>query len=335
MVECLHEPAVAPADPDIIGIGVAWSFLTTAALTFLTCLIVMIIRLCRKNEQPGGFWPTTLRAVLISLYDQQLVTGMAIQIVCLAKLHFMIQYHLIAIWMLGGITTMAQFAALIVCFRDLSQNKYLSWLRQLAMFINCALNCVLGAFVASCFGKDLDRRLPVSCSLFPDGPTHKSVKPVRETARYPYVVAALVIVILAQVLLLSFAVRALNTAKSDPTPDDTRRRRRHIVYRWVGVVVALLLFIALALILRFTTAAFGRITDVSLEDHGSSEREWSFGQIIPMVLLVFPFITLIETWLEYCTSDDQTINGQVDSMELDEVVARYHQIPKPSQEALV
>ncbi|KAF1987050.1 hypothetical protein K402DRAFT_376349 [Aulographum hederae CBS 113979] len=256
MANCTYVPDEAAADPDIAGIGVVLSFYITAGITFLLRISVLVAKYLSHEDCK---WIQVTRPVLVSLYDQQLVTGIAIQWLALFMLHKTIPYHLFTVWLLAGISTMTQFAVFFEDFKDLGKEWFLRSLRKSAMILNCATNLVLAGFVACCFARRREGRR--NCNI----------------TDHPFF----------------FAVPAI-----------------------------LVLFLFANLTKR--NAAFNNIPDVALEENGSSEREWSFGQLLPLLLLIFPFISFLEAWRELKGDDNQHGAPVTDSNESEPLQSHPH-----------
>jgi len=124
-------------------------------------------------QRPGSsrnLNPSKIRRKLINGYsDQQIIVGIGIQSVGLAKSDVLVPYHFFIIWMLSLLSMATHNATLLTLVRDFQRDKVLRWLRQFLMFVNLALSCVYGAFVLQSKAKGLPNTLPIACSWTFDG----------------------------------------------------------------------------------------------------------------------------------------------------------------------
>ena len=103
------------------------------------------------------------RKILNGLSDQQVVEGIAVQIVGLARAESMVPYHFFIIWMLALLSTATNFAALLALVQDFKRDWVLRWVRQFFMFVNLALSVVFGIFVLEANTESLSPTLPIAC----------------------------------------------------------------------------------------------------------------------------------------------------------------------------
>ncbi len=108
--------------------------------------------------------PSVIRRKLLSSYsDQQLLQGVGIQCVGLAKADTLVPYHFFIIWMLSLLSMATHNASLLTLVHDFRRDWVLRWLRQILMFVNLALSCISGIFVLESKAKGLPDTLPIGC----------------------------------------------------------------------------------------------------------------------------------------------------------------------------
>jgi len=71
-----------------------------------------------------------IRKTTPSLSDQQVITGIGIQSVGLAKMKTMVPYHFFIIWMLSLLSTATHIGTLLALVNDFKRDWVLRWLRQ-------------------------------------------------------------------------------------------------------------------------------------------------------------------------------------------------------------
>jgi hypothetical protein len=228
---------------------------------------VIILHIRRKNEAK------IFRKLLLSFSDQQIITGIGIQSVGLAKMQTMIPYHFFIIWMLSLLSTATHLSTLLALANDFKRDWILRWLRQFLMFVNLVLSCVFGIFVLLAVMKDLEPTLPIACVW--QLPSHSAA------ANAGVSVAGTIAVIVGNCLVFALGVWYLHSKNQ----------------KWIkGLQVAGLLFLVAiaagsAIRVILLSQAFGK-PSVLLENGG--EKDWSFGQLLPMLLLLLPLISAVE-----------------------------------------
>lgn len=108
--------------------------------------------------------PSIIRRKLLNGYsDQQIMVGIGLQSVGLAKSNSLVPYHFFLIWMLALLSMATHNAALLALVQDFKRDWVLRWMRQLLMFVNLALSCVYGIYVLQSKVKGLPNTLPIGC----------------------------------------------------------------------------------------------------------------------------------------------------------------------------
>ncbi|KAK5651979.1 hypothetical protein OQA88_11522 [Cercophora sp. LCS_1] len=263
---CSIIPPAAPSDAGIAGAGVLLSSTITSFLTlFLSASLLLT---------PGSLSSSLIRRRLISGYsDQQILIGIGIQSVGLVKASTLIPYHFFLIWMLSLLATATHNTTLLTLVADFKRDWVLRWLRQFLMFVNLVLGCTYGAFVLLSKIRGLPGTLPIACAWEWDG--QSEVLPMD----FVGTVAAMV----GNGVVFAAATWYLHG-----------RGERRKWYRWVQVGgLVLMLGVAIGATTRafLLSQAFGK-PDVVLSDEG--ERVWSFGQLLGLLMLLLPVVTVIE-----------------------------------------
>jgi len=236
-------------------------------VSVLLSAVIILHELRRKNEAK------IFRKLLLSFSDQQIITGIGIQSVGLAKMQTMIPYHFFIIWMLSLLSTATHLSTLLALASDFKRDWILRWLRQFLMFVNLVLSCVFGIFVLLAVMKDLEPTLPIACVW--QLPSHSAA------ANAGVSVAGTIAVIVGNCLVFALGVWYLHSKNQ----------------KWIkGLQVAGLLFLVAiaagsAIRVILLSQAFGK-PSVLLENGG--EKDWSFGQLLPMLLLLLPLISAVE-----------------------------------------
>ena len=107
---------------------------------------------------------SVIRRKLLSGYsDQQIMVGIGLQSIGLAKSNSLVPYHFFLIWMLALLSMATHNAALLALVKDFKRDWVLRWMRQFLMFVSLALSCVYGIYVLQSKVKGLPNTLPIGC----------------------------------------------------------------------------------------------------------------------------------------------------------------------------
>ena len=145
------------------------------------------------------------------------------------------------------------------------------------MAVNMGLGIVSGVIVLQTVLKDMQPRLPIACVWEVQS---KGSAPANAALS----IAGTIAVIAGQVVTFSFATWYLHN-RSHP--------------KWLKTVQVLGLFVCIAMGVGATvrvvleSQAFGHPPQ-ALNLQGSPEGSWSFGQLLPLLLLVLPLVSTIE-----------------------------------------
>ncbi|KAJ9650958.1 hypothetical protein H2198_009752 [Neophaeococcomyces mojaviensis] len=273
-LDCAVAPASTPSDAGVAGAGILLAFIITAALALLLSGYIILSELRSSTSSHA-----ISRKLLSGLSDQQIVEGISIQAIGLVRINSMVPYHFFIIWMLSLLSTATNFAALLALVKDYKRDWVLRWLRQAAMFVNLSLTVVFGVFVLEVNMKNLSDTLPIGCVWDAD---HAKTEE-NAGSNHALSVAGTIAVISASAIVFVLGTWYLHL-------------RKQLWGRFVRVLsLALLFAIAVAAAVRVVliSQAFGT-PSVRLADQG--ETEWSFGQLLAMVLLVLPFVSALEIY---------------------------------------
>lgn len=215
------------------------------------------------------------RKILSGLSDQQIVEGIAIQVIGLARINSMIPYHFFIIWMLSLLSTATNFATLLALVQDFKRDWVLRWLRQFAMFVNLVLTIVFGVFVLETNLKKMAPTLPMACvwqehAQDSDAQSNSTLSVIGTIA---VIAASCIIFILGSWYL------------------HLRKQIWGGTVRIISLVVLMAMAIGAAVRVIIISQAFNK-APVNLSDTG--ERVWSFGQLLTMLLLILPFVSALE-----------------------------------------
>ena len=218
--------------------------------------------------------PSTLRRKLLNAYsDQQIMTGVGIQSIGLAKINDMVPYHFFIVWMLSLLSMAVHNATLLALVHDFRRDWVLRWLRQFLMFVNLVLSCVYGIFILKVVQNDLAPTLPIACVWVNDsnGPA--------SNAGISFV--GTIVVIAGNCVVFALATWYLHS----------RNQRFYKAIQLVGWVLMAAAAAGAAVRVVLLSQAFGN-PSVNLSDKG--ERNWSFGALLSLLLLLLPLVSVIE-----------------------------------------
>ncbi|KAI5864315.1 hypothetical protein GGS23DRAFT_493781 [Durotheca rogersii] len=285
---CTIAPEAVPSDAGVAGIGVLLSFIVTAAISLLisASLVFQEVRYTRNRasaspSSSSTLKPSTLRRKLLNAYsDQQILTGIGIQSVGLAKTSTMSQYHFFLVWMLSLLSMAVHNATLLALARDFRRDWVLRWMRQALMLANLVLSSVYGAFVLQAVRRGLSNAtLPVACAWRGD-----TVVPPGgnggDNVGLSYF--GTIAVITGNIVVFALATWYLHS----------RARRLYAVFRVVGLLLMLASAVGATARVVLLADAFSDATPIPLADPG--ERDWSFGQLLSVGMLLLPLVSAVE-----------------------------------------
>jgi len=241
----------------------------TAGIALLLSAWIIFFELIRRSEAKIA------RKLLLSFSDQQIITGIGLQSVGLAKMETMIPYHFFLIWMLSSISTATHSAALLALYHDFKRDWVLRWLREFLMFVNLALSCVSGVFVLKDITKQISPTLAIACVW-----QETATTPRNDMTRS---LAGTIAVIVGQCVVYAMAVWYLHS----------KSQRWLQITRAVSFVVLTAIGVGATVRVISLSQAFGK-PSVPLSDNG--EKDWSFGQLLGLLLLLLPLMSAIEIY---------------------------------------
>ncbi|CZR58485.1 uncharacterized protein PAC_08377 [Phialocephala subalpina] len=264
---CSDVPTETATDAGVAGAGVLLSFIITAGISLLFSAIIIFHEMRLQKEAK------VIRKLLLSLSDQQVITGIGIQCVGLAKMKSMVSYHFFIIWMLSLLSTATHISTLFALVNDFKRDWVLRWLRQFFMFVNLVLSCTSGIFVLMQVMKNLQPTLPIACVWEVESrgaPSNAGIS-----------IAGTIAVIAGQCIFFALGIWYLHINNA----------------RWIKLVqlLGLLSLVAIgtaaAVRVILVSQAFGS-PSVPLSDEG--EKAWNFGQLLTLLLLILPLISAVE-----------------------------------------
>jgi hypothetical protein len=211
------------------------------------------------------------RKLLLSFSDQQIMTGIGIQSVGLAKLSTIVPYHFFIIWMLSLLSTATHLSTLLALVKDFQRDWVLRWLRRFLMLVNLVLSCVYGIFILNTVTKGLKPTLPIACV------GQVSSNGANSNVALSFV--GTVAVISGNCIVFALALWYTHNSKWAKLAQA------------VGFVILVAAGIGAAVRVISLSQAFGT-PSVPLSD--MTETEWSFGQLLPLLLLLLPLVSVVE-----------------------------------------
>ncbi|KAI0194690.1 hypothetical protein EV127DRAFT_333142 [Xylaria flabelliformis] len=276
MADCTNAPPAISSDSGVAGIGVLLSFIITAiiALTISASLVFQEAR-GRTSAQKHS----VLRRKLLNAYsDQQILTGIGIQSVGLGKMDSIAPYHFFIIWILSLLSMAVHNASLLALVHDFRRDWVLRWLRQFLIFVNLVLSSLYGIYILQAVKDGInDSTFPIACVWEETDKTGQTPTGNRGLSFF-----GTIVVIAGNVVVFVLATWYLHS----------RTQRFYKIIQIAGLL--LMTFISIGAIIRVSLLAdaFGGDHPVDLSDGG--ERQWSFGQLLSVGMLLLPVVSIIE-----------------------------------------
>ena len=171
------------------------------------------------------------------------------------------------------LSTATHIGTLLALVNDFKRDWVLRWLRQSFMFVNLILSCVSGIFVLMEVMRDLEPTLPIACVW--------QVQSRGAPSNAGVSIAGTIAVIAGNCIFFAVAVWYLHVKE--------RAWLKTIQIAGIFVLAAIAAGAAVRVILL--SQAFGSAS-VPLADTG--EKDWSFGQLLPLLLLLLPLVSAVE-----------------------------------------
>ncbi|KAI8939931.1 hypothetical protein NX059_003658 [Plenodomus lindquistii] len=350
-VNCTVKIQPVQANPDIAGIGVIVAFLSATCLAFMIAFTVMfldryalIVNFMRrhftknktewKDDYTGSrywrspfFWFRVLSKNLLAISDTQLLTGLAIQFTAMLKHCEMSVYHFRIVTELAFLTTVTHLLTVIALRNYFVKNKWINLPRVFFMLGNLGL---LGYTSFVSYSYDLVKveiSQSLACFFQSDRPPF--------TAAFGGKWALLLVGAIGGHATIILAMYWLEDPYHPKNPTDTSKdehKRKKWWYRlgaalrtWiVGPVYSIYGLWMAGDGLRHTQALGKPNVDIQ-----GDEREWGFGQFLPVLLLALPIFAGWESFWEEKDPDRENyfgrrgrgsrsdlIKGQVDVVEM-------------------
>lgn len=141
------------------------------------------------------------------------------------------------------------------------------------MFVNLVLSCVSGIFILMATMKDLKQTLPIACVW--------QVSSTGAPSNAAISIAGTIAVISGQCIFFGVGVWYLHI----------NERRWITLIQTVGLLVMVVIGATAAVRVVLLSQAFGT-PSLPLTDMG--EKDWSFGQLLPLLLLLLPLVSAVE-----------------------------------------
>lgn len=293
---CSATDNVVSANPDIAGIGVIISFLVTTCLAFILAFVVMFLErydairkfFCGRQpkdyaREPHMFWFKILSKNLLAFSDTQLLTGLAVQFTALLKHCELSIYHFQIVVELAFLTTVTHLLTLVALRNYFVKNRWTSLPRIILMLTNLGL-LAYTSYIAYSYGlAGLHASSSLACFYQGDRPHFKAAFAGRWGALLIGAIGGHVSVMVAMYFL------------------ENKPEGRWLV--WWGAIQNWIIAPIYAIYgLVFGGRALSKTQALgtpSVTINGS-EKEWGFGQFLPVLLLALPLLAGWESfWEEY------------------------------------
>ncbi|KAI0539333.1 hypothetical protein GGR58DRAFT_464686 [Xylaria digitata] len=276
MANCTNAPPTVSSDSGVAGIGVLLSFIITAAIA-LAISASLVFQEARRRTSVQK--PSVLRRKLLNAYsDQQILTGIGIQSVGLAKIESMVPYHFFIIWMLSLLSMAVHNASLLALVHDFRRDWVLRWLRQFLIFVNLVLSSLYGIFILKAVHNGInDSTFPIACVWEKTDGTGQA-----STGNSALSYIGTIVVIAGNVVVFVLATWYLHS----------RTQRFYKIIQIVGLLFMTAISIGAVVRVSLLADAFGGNHPVSLGD--GVEKQWSFGQLLSVGMLLLPIVSIIE-----------------------------------------
>ncbi|OCL14795.1 hypothetical protein AOQ84DRAFT_426237 [Glonium stellatum] len=291
---CSATNSVVSANPDIAGIGVIISFLVTTCIAFILAFVVMFLerynsirRFFRKilkmpfkdytselcTWRTHLFWFEILSKNLLAFSDTQLLTGLSVQFTALLKHCELSIYHFQIVVELAFLTTVTHLLTLVALRNYFVKNRWTSLPRVILMLANLGLLSYT-SYIAYSYGlADLHESSSLAC--FYQG--HKPHFKAAFAGRWGFLLIGAIGGHLSVMITMYFLEEGLESA--------------WLVWwgairNWVVAPVYAIYGLVFGGKALSHTQALGT-PSVTID---GSEKEWGFGQFLPVLLLALPLL---------------------------------------------
>ncbi|KAJ4413412.1 hypothetical protein N0V85_003570 [Neurospora sp. IMI 360204] len=275
---CTIIPSSAPSDAGIAGAGVLISSSLTATIALLLSASLILQSTLFPHSTTSR--PSTIRRKLLASYsDQQILIGITLQSLGLARSSHIIPYHFFIIWMLSLLSMATHNATLLALVQDFKRDWVLRWMRQGLMFVNLALSCVYGVVVLEGKRKGWAGTLPVGCIWAANSVSGVEGEEKKVAGGLDYV--GTIVTIAGNVVVFGLATWYL----------QSRRQKWYRIVQLVGMLLMMGIAVGAAVRVFLLSQAFGK-PDVQLSDEG--EKQLGFGSLLGLLMMALPIISIIE-----------------------------------------
>jgi hypothetical protein len=228
-----------------------------------------------SSRSPKYVWMEFLRKNLLAFSDQQLITGIGVQISAYIKICDISLYHLRIIACLGLLSTVTHFLTLILLREYFANRTSLRNLRIAFMAINFILMVNMIVVYLAYNHHTLGLTSPAMCFYRPGG-RNRAVGTIMAS-----IFGALGVLLSLGAACFTLTARHMNTVLS-------------FAATWIILPAYIITVLVITPIgLSGAQAITSNKTLVPINP-GGSEKEWGFGQILPLLLLLLPLLTALE-----------------------------------------
>jgi hypothetical protein len=181
--------------------------------------------------------------------------------------------------MLSLLSTATHLATLLALVADFRRDWMIRWLRQGLMLANLILSCAFGVIVLESIMKKLPQTLSMACIW-----NTSTLKSSASASSPALSIMGTIAVIFGQLLVFVLGTLYLHNSKNP---------------RWLKPIQVLGLIFLVATAVGATvrvlllSQAFGHPSVSLSSEH---EKQWSFGQLLPLLLLLLPLNSVVEMW---------------------------------------
>ncbi|KAF2747279.1 hypothetical protein M011DRAFT_467806 [Sporormia fimetaria CBS 119925] len=267
---CSIVPETTSTDAGVAGVGTLLSFIITNFVSLFLSAIIILLGLRKTTSAP------ICRKLLSGFSDTQILQGIGIQCVALAKIETLIPYHFFIVWLLSMLSTATNLATLLALVNDFKRDWVLRWMRQLFMATNMGLQCVSGIFILQSVMKNLEPRLPIACVWEVEGRG--------ATSNAALSIAGTIAVIAGNVVVFIAGTWYLHMRKNP---------------RWlksvqvIGLVMLIAMGIGATIRVVMESQAFGSPPE-AVRLVGTGEKDFGYGQLLALLFLILPVISALE-----------------------------------------
>lgn len=267
---CSVVPDTTHTDAGVAGAGTLLSFIITNFISLSLSAIIVLLGLRKSTSAPIS------RKLLSSFSDQQIITGIGIQCIALAKMKTMVPYHFFIVWLLSLLSTVTNLSTLLALVNDFKRDWVLRWLRQTFMLINLVLGSISSIFILQTVTKNMEPRLPIACVW--------EVESRGASSNSAVSIAGTIAVIAGNAVVFIFGTLYLHSRKNPKWMKSVQV---------VGLIFLIASGVSATVRVVMVSQAFGSAPEgVNLT--GPSEKSWSYGQLLPLLMLIMPVISTIE-----------------------------------------